>query len=252
MRNNPPLRLTRRNGRFRAGMFRRGKRPEFDMTIRFKAAAVAASVLCSGISLPVIAQDSEKGREINAVCAACHGQLGQGGKKGEYPRLAGQPEAFIVSQLRSFRSRSRINIPMFPYTQERELPDEDIRDIAAYLSSLRLSSKMPDFKGDEDALTRLEMVDKVMIVPRSEGDIANGGALYQEDCAYCHGKTGLGGGRYPMLVGQYGNYLKKQVDSYVKGERKHDDDDSRGILAELKDTDIRDIFAYLTSIQERE
>ncbi len=199
-----------------------------------------------------LAQDMEKGKEINAVCAACHGELGPGGKRGEYPRLAGQPAAFLADQLRAFRARRRINIPMFPYTQERELPDEDIRDVAAYLASIKLSTRMPEFKGDEDALTRLQMVDKVMIVPRSEGDVGNGGAIYREECAYCHGKKGLGGGRYPMLVGQYSNYLKKQIDSYLNGERPHDEDDGRGILAQLKDTDIRDILAYLTSIQERD
>jgi cytochrome c553 len=222
------------------------------LNIRCKTTALAAFILCAGISSTALAQEADKGKDINSVCAACHGQLGQGGKKGEYPRLAGQSATFIAAQLRAFRARTRINIPMFPYTQERELPDEDIRDIAAYLASIKLSSRMPRFTGDEDALTRLEMVDKVMIVPRSEGDIANGGAIYQENCAYCHGKAGLGGGRYPMLVGQYSNYLKKQIDSYLKGERKHDDDDGRGILAELKASDIRDILAYLTSIQERD
>jgi len=55
-----------------------------------------------------------------------------------------------------------------------------------------------------------------------------------------------------MLVGQYTNYLKKQVNSYIKGERSHDEEDSRGILAELKESDIRDILAYLTSIQTQE
>lgn len=219
------------------------------MTKKLIAAALS---LAAGIAAAASAQDTEKGKEILAVCAACHGDNGQGGKRGEYPRIAGQQATYLAEQLRAFRARKRINIPMYPYTQERELPDEDIRDVATYLASIKLSTKMPRFKGDEDALTRLEMVDKVMIVPRTEGDIANGGLIYQEQCAFCHGKTGMGGGRYPMLVGQYTTYLQKQIDSYLKGERPHDEDDSRGILAELKDTDIRDILAYLTSIQDRE
>ena len=222
------------------------------MNTALSAPTVLALLLATAAFPPAHAQDMEKGKEINAVCAACHGALAQGGKKGEYPRIAGQPAAFLAEQLRSFRARNRINIPMYPYTQERELPDEDIRDVSAYVASIKLSSKMPEFKGDEDALTRLTMVDKVMIVPRTEGDIAKGGKIYQEECAYCHGKTGLGNGRYPMLVGQYTNYLRKQVGSYIKGERKHDDADSRGILAELKDTDISDVLAYLTSIQDRD
>jgi mono/diheme cytochrome c family protein len=32
-----------------------------------------------------------------------------------------------------------------------------------------------------------------MIIPRSEGDLANGEKIYQKQCAGCHGKTGKGG-----------------------------------------------------------
>ena len=42
------------------------------------------------------AADLQNGEEINEVCAGCHGDLGQGGKEGEYPRLAGQPAAFFL------------------------------------------------------------------------------------------------------------------------------------------------------------
>lgn len=220
------------------------------MTITFIAPLALA--LAAIISAPAGAQDMEKGKEILAVCAACHGDKGQGGKRGEYPRIAGQPAKFTATQLQAFRARKRINIPMYPYTQERELPDEDIRDISAYLATIKLDTKMPQFKGDEDALTRLEMVDKVMIVARVEGDIVNGGRVYQDECAECHGKTGQGRGHFPRLVGQYTNYLQRQMDAYLKGERPHEDNAGLGVLAELKDGDIRDILAYLTSIQDQE
>ena len=199
---------------------------------------------------PVAAVDLEKGKEINGTCAACHSDNGQGGKKGEYPRIAGQQVKYIESQLRSFRSRTRVNIPMFPYTQERELSDEDIKDIAAYLAGIELDTKMPTYKGTEDALTKLLMAEKVMIIPRAEGDLANGEKLYQKQCAACHGKTGKGRGMFPMLVGQYTNYLQRQVDLYLKGDRPHDEEGTVGLLNALKAQDIQDILAYLTSIQE--
>jgi cytochrome c553 len=202
------------------------------------------------VTLPVIADEHEKGKEINGTCAACHGDFGQGGKKGEYPRIAGQRAAYIENQLKNFRSRTRVNIPMFPYTQERELPDEDIREIAAYLASVELPTAMPTFTGSEDALTRLLMVDKVMIIPRVEGDIENGKAIYQKQCHTCHGKTGRGRGKFPMLVGQYTNYLKRQMDLYVKGDRPHDEEGRTGALNALKEKDLQDILAYLTALQE--
>ena len=197
-----------------------------------------------------VAVDLEKGKEINGTCAACHGDQGAGGKKGEYPRIAGQRVAYIESQLRNFRSRTRVNIPMFPYTQERELSDEDIKDISAYLAKIELDSKMPTYTGKEDALTKLLMAEKVMIIPRAEGDLGNGEAIYQKKCATCHGKTGKGRGMFPMLVGQYTNYLKRQADLYLKGDRPHDEEGVVGVLNTLKEQDIQDILAYITSIQE--
>jgi cytochrome c553 len=209
-------------------------------------ALVAALVCCC----PSFAADLEKGKEINGTCAACHSDNGQGGKKGEYPRIAGQQVKYLESQLKSFRSRTRVNIPMFPYTQERELSDEDIKDIAAYLNGIELDTKMPTYTGNEDALTRLLMAEKVMIIPRAEGDLANGEKLYQKQCASCHGKTGKGRGMFPMLVGQYTNYLQRQVDLYLKGDRPHDEEGIGGALNALKAQDIQDILAYLTSIQD--
>jgi cytochrome c553 len=202
------------------------------------------------LSRSVLAVDLDKGKEINGTCAACHSDNGQGGKKGEYPRIAGQQVKYIESQLKSFRARTRVNIPMFPYTQERELSDEDIKDIAAYLAGIELDTKMPTYAGHEDALTRLLMAEKVMIIPRAEGDLANGEKIYQKQCAACHGKTGKGRGMFPMLVGQYTSYLQRQVDLYLKGDRPHDEEGMTGLLNALKAQDIQDILAYLTSIQE--
>ena len=217
------------------------------MVLRRFVVLLVAGFLGSGVAVAV---DLEKGKEINGTCAACHGDQGAGGKKGEYPRIAGQRVAYIENQLKSFRSRTRVNIPMYPYTQERELSDVDIKDIAAYLAGIELSNRMPTFKGTEDALTRLLMVDRVMIIPRAEGNLEHGEALYQKQCAACHGKTGKGRGMFPMLVGQYTNYLKRQVDLYLKGDRPHDEEGTVGVLNGLKERDVQDVLAYLPSIQE--
>lgn len=215
-------------------------------------------------------QDS--GKEVNGPCAACHGEFGQGGKRGEYPRIAGQRPAYIEQQLRNFRSRERLNIPMFPYTQERELSDADIKAVATYLTAIELPTKPPEFKETDDALTRLLAMEKIMIIPRLEGELENGKRSYDENCAHCHGKTGRGIGRFPMLVGQYTNYLQRQVDIFLKGERLHDavadeedEEDSKakpasppaqpkprkkGILDRLTEKDIKDIFAHITHLQD--
>lgn len=213
---------------------------------------ILLALVTLGISVFAHAQNLEKGKEINATCAGCHSEAGQGGSRGEYPRLAGQQVKYLESQLKAFRARTRVNIPMYPYTQERELPDEDIKDVSAYLASIELPTKWPVFKDTDDALTRLTLTERVMIIPRVTGNLANGEAIYQKKCVTCHGKTGMGRGMFPMLVGQYTSYLMRQMEKYVAGERPHDEEGVGGLLNTLKTQDMQDILAYLTSIQEQQ
>lgn len=199
------------------------------------------------------AQNLENGAEIHAICSGCHGKFAQGGKNGEYPRLAGQRAAYIEEQLYAFRSRKRLNIPMLPYTQPRELPDEDIIDIAAYLSSLKLPTKPPPGTDDADILHGRVPIGSFLTVDQVPGDIAAGRALYQSECMNCHARDGKGRSNFPLLVGQYPNYLKRQMDLYRKGERPHDEDQpAKGVLMPLAESDIQNILAYLTSIQDGE
>mgnify|MGYP000928891529 CR=1 FL=1 len=217
------------------------------------ALGAAVALLCAALaSSPLPAADLDRGRELNEVCAACHGEFGQGGKRGEYPRIAGQSAEFLKDALKAFRARQRINIPMFPYTQDRELPDADIEDVAAYLASVRLPTRPPEFKDTDDALTRLRAMERVMIVPRIDGDAEAGERVYQKECAVCHGRTGLGRRKFPRLVGQYTDYLARQVGLFVKGERPHDEVDTGGVLNRLDAKTITDILAWLTTIQGRE
>lgn len=222
-------------------------------------AAVLRSLPCWRVVLGVVlaaplaapAADLDNGREINGVCAACHGELGQGGKKGEYPRLAGQSEKYLIRTLKSFKSRQRINIPMFPYTEERELPDKDIEDVAAYLASITLPTKPEAFKPTDDALTRLRKMESVVQIPRAPGDIDKGRALYDKECASCHGKDGGGRGSFPALRGQYTNYLERQVGLLIRGDRPHDEEKAgEGILNEITADDIRDVLAYVSTLDD--
>jgi cytochrome c553 len=210
------------------------------------------TLLALALAAAAQAQNMEKGKEINTTCAGCHGEFGQGGSRGEYPRIAGQRVGYLIDQLKSFRARKRVNIPMYPYTQERELPDEDIRDVAAYLASIELPTKWPVFKDTDDALTRLTLTERVMIIPRVPGNLASGEAIFQKKCATCHAKDGTGRGIFPMLTGQYTSYLKRQIEKYLKNERPHDDVEVGGVLTTLKDEEVQDVLAYLTSIQEQQ
>lgn len=200
--------------------------------------------------------DLEIGEEINELCAGCHGEFGQGGKQGAYPRLAGQPYQFLVDQLVLFRERRRPNLAMVEYVDERQMPDQDIQDVAAYLAAIELPTRLSPINENDpnfDALARLEEAKKVLQIGRAEGDVERGRKLYRRECASCHGRDG--GARHdsavPMLSGQYTAYLWRQVDKYLEGVRIHDPAAPEDrLLAEFSRDELQDIFAHVSTLDD--
>jgi cytochrome c553 len=97
------------------------------------AALVCLPLAAAGFDLPPGEPDLLTGKDINGVCAGCHGDVGQGGKEGQYPRIAGLPVTYIYRQLKLFQQNTRPNLPMLEHVQERQLSDLEIRDIAISL-----------------------------------------------------------------------------------------------------------------------
>ncbi len=207
---------------------------------------------------PASALDLLNGEEINELCAGCHGEYGQGGKQGEYPRLAGQPAAFTARQLYLFRERKRPNMAMIEYVDHRQMPDTDIEDVSAYLASIELPTRLPPLDENApgfDALARLLDAERIMQIPVAPGDADNGRRLYRRECGSCHGREGEGdqAEAVPMLAGQYTSYLWRQIGKYRKGQRIHDPEDPEDrLLQEFTDTDLQDIFAHLSLADDPE
>lgn len=200
--------------------------------------------------------DLRNGKDINEVCAGCHGEFGQGGKEGEYPRLAGLPPTYIALQLDLFRDRKRPNLAMVESVDHRQLPDADVLDVSAYLASIVIPSKLPP--ADEtapgfNAYERLLASKRVVQIPQAEGDLEAGKKLYRRECASCHGERGQGDPKdaVPFLAGQYTNYLWRQVDRYITKGRIHDPSaPDEEILASFSKDELRDIFAYLSILDD--
>lgn len=101
-----------------------------------KLAALAASLtFWHGAAL---AADAGKGKQayFKYGCWQCHGTVGQGGVAG--PKLA--PEPLPLEAMSNFIRTTNRTMP--PY-REQVLPNEDVADIHAYLSSI---PKPPDYK----------------------------------------------------------------------------------------------------------
>ncbi|GJM43946.1 MAG: hypothetical protein DHS20C21_07880 [Gemmatimonadota bacterium] len=192
--------------------------------------------------------DPENALDIMEICAGCHGEYGEGGGDGTYPRLAGLPARYLADELRAFKARERENIPMYPFATERELPEADVRDISLYLSGIELLSQMPALPDSVEAYERLQIAKRVFNVPRREGDVPNGEAVYRQYCRLCHGKAGEGRTRTPPLAGQYTDYLRLQVEKFLKGERFHKNVPK--YLEPLSEQDWNDLYAYLAQLDD--
>lgn len=82
------------------------------------------------------AGDAEAGKAKAAACAACHGANGVAIAP-IYPNLAGQKAAYMVAQLKAFKSGERkgansaLMAPM-----AAPLSDQDMEDISAYFAAM--------------------------------------------------------------------------------------------------------------------
>jgi len=212
----------------------------------------ATSVGAERFPMPTTEPDLLTGEDINRVCAGCHGEFGQGGKAGEYPRIAGMPRAYIYKQVKLFQQNARPNLPMLEHVHERQLSDQEILDISVFLERIQLPTKLPPIDENApgfNAYQRLMDSKKVVQIAAFEGDTANGEKLYNKECRSCHGKEGWGDAQeaVPQLAGQYTEYLLRQVRKYISKVRIHDEDaPDDELLAEFSAEEIRDILAYLS------
>ncbi|KWR91979.1 cytochrome C [Cupriavidus sp. IDO] len=79
-----------------------------------------------------VAAGRSKAEEV--LCTMCH--LGGFSGQNEIPRVAGQHYAYIVNQLEDFRARRRTNDAGNMTSVSRNLSDDDIRNLASYITNL--------------------------------------------------------------------------------------------------------------------
>lgn len=80
--------------------------------------------------------DKANGRTLVYTCNGCHGVPGTNNAYPQYPvpKIAGQNAQYIISALHEYKSGDRTHPTMM--AQGQSLSDQEIEDIAAYLSSI--------------------------------------------------------------------------------------------------------------------
>lgn len=181
---------------------------------------MAATVLAATTS--VNAGDVAAGKTKGMKCISCHGLKGVSSNP-LYPNIAGQKEAFLISQMEAFKNGSR------PVAAKSALfgglNAGDFGDLAAYFSSLPAGSA--GSKAEEPVL-------------------AKGKAVY-EMCSGCHGAAGEGSDMGPRLAGQHAAYMIKRMGDYKSGAAS--DEAMKGIANGLSDDDIKAVSEYLSSLK---
>ncbi|MGN6521495.1 MAG: c-type cytochrome [Dokdonella sp.] len=197
-------------------------------------AAAAAPEAAPAHAGPILG-DAKAGESKAAACGACHGIDGNPTDK-QYPKLAGQNEAYIARQLALFKSQKRQNPIMFGFAAP--LSEQDMHDVGAYFAG---KSALPGVA--DDAL------------------VARGQALYRAGdsklgvpaCMACHGPDGRGmaGAGYPQLGGQWTDYVATKLKDWKAGTTWGDDANAKvmpAIAQKLTEADITAVSSYIEGL----
>lgn len=101
---------------------------------------IATLALCAGFMASAQAADVKAGQIRSAACAVCHGPQGLS-MQPAVPHLAGQPEIYLIEQLKAYRSGKRANEVMGVIA--KPLTDAEIENLAAWYSSITLRVELP-------------------------------------------------------------------------------------------------------------
>jgi len=198
-------------------------------------------VLGTTFSTNVFAEgDMGRGEAKYKVCAACHGENGEGRKIANAPRISGQHSWYIARQLNNFKNGVRgthfndiTGMQMRPIAMTLGT-DQDIDDVVAYLGSLNGRGKHSGIKGD----------------------IKKGKSAYAV-CVTCHGANGQGieALNAPKIAGLPDWYVERQLNNFKNGIRGVHAKDIFGqqmrpmAMALLNDEAVRDMTVFVASLK---
>ena len=195
------------------------------------------------VTIDVRAEDDpERGGELYAPCAACHGAQGEGNPGLKAPRLTHLSSVYIVAQLQKFKAGYRGGNGASDSARQMAAmaatlaDDQAMYDTAAYIGTLQ---------GGVSPVT-------------IKADVEQGARYYRQYCAACHGPVAQGNPALnsPRLAGADDWYIVTQLQSFRAGSRGSDASDRTGkqmraMAGVLPDDDaVAAVAAYIRSLEE--
>jgi cytochrome c553 len=196
------------------------------MTIKFfKHLIYAGCIFAASQQSGFAGGNPENGEVKFQMCVGCHSIPGYSNAfpRFQMPKLGGQHADYLVTALKAYAKGERSHVGMTGTA--RGLSENDIADIAAFLSRIKFAENIDQ----NEAFGDPEL-----------------GKKKAENCASCHGNKGKSTSPgFPSLIGQYETYLIHALQQYRNGKRSNPM--MTGMAAALSDEDIENIAAFYAS-----
>lgn len=190
--------------------------------------ALPAAAQAPAVPLPLsIDGDPARGEVLAYTCNGCHGIPGYQNAYPTYnvPKLGGQTADYLEVALQGYRLGTRPHPTM--QAQAAQMSDQDIADIAAYLSSI-----------ESEPETGVSAASMAKMQAGQQKSVA---------CQPCHGQDGLAAGaQWPHLAGQHASYLIEAMNQYRTGRRT--DLIMGPMMGTLEPAAIEELAAYYASL----
>ena len=196
-------------------------------------ASAAASVAAAPVLPSLGAMLARSGAPQVPACSGCHGLQGEGQAAAGFPRIAGQPAAYLANQLDAYADGRRRHPVMAPVAQA--MSAEQRRAGAAYYASLSPAAALPAASAAAAASGGRG----------AELALRGDEALGVQACANCHGSEGVGGAGVPYLAAQHPSSLTSFLAAWADGSRNTDASGQMPRIAKaLRESDVRAVAAY--------
>lgn len=183
--------------------------------------------------------DAAVGAAQYAVCAACHGQNGEGMQALNGPKLSGQSAWYLKRQIKAYQDGHR-------GVHEDDIYGQQMRPMAATLANEA---------SIDNVVAHIQSLPDAPAPTTVSGD-ATRGAKTAIVCAYCHGADGMGNQALnaPRYAGMSDWYIKRQLENFRSGARGAHPQDyygmQMGFMGRILNEDqaIADLVAYINTL----